>query len=62
MESVYSGDIEVQVRCVRFKAGSDLSSSVNIMAVDVTDNSDTDNQDITLNIKLLRKRDIKEAV
>ena len=61
MESVYSGDIEVQVRFVRFKAGSDLSSSVNIMAVDVTDNSDTDNQDITLNIKLSRK-EIKEAV
>jgi hypothetical protein len=49
------GDIEVQVRCVRFKAGSDLSSSVNIMAVDVTDNSDEENQDVTLTIKIGRK-------
>ncbi len=61
MESVYSGDIEVQVRCVRFKAGSDLSSSVNVMAVDVTDNSDSENQDITLAIRISRK-ETKEAV
>jgi hypothetical protein len=62
MESVTNyGDIEVQVRCVRFKAGSDLSSSVNVMAVDVTDNSDSENQDITLAIRISRK-ETKEAV
>ena len=62
MESVTNyGDIEVQVRCVRFKAGSDLSSSVNVMAVDVTDNSDLENQDITLAIRISRK-ETKEAV
>jgi hypothetical protein len=45
-------DIQIQVRSVRFKAGSDLSSSVNLMAVDVTDNSDADNQDITVMIRI----------
>jgi len=55
MESVAvkeTGEIQIKVRGPRFKAGSDLSSSVNAMAVDVTDNSTEEEQDITLVIRL----------
>lgn len=45
-------DIQIKVRSARFKAGSDLSNSVNLMAVDVIDNSDSENQDVTLVINL----------
>lgn len=59
---INNGEVQIQVkRRARFKAGSDLSSSVSRMEVDVTDESTEEGQDITLDIRIL-KVDSKVAV